>query len=665
MKYWYNGVIKMSGIDSKTLAIAAIAIAILALGYGVITPGTEGPPGIQGVPGEAGATGPAGAEGPGVTADELAEVVEEQLTEQLAESLQLPIEAYIAPKRGCTSCHVMVDPESGAYTLAFEAHERSEVRNGEDKHPDVAPDGTDITATSTAGLETCLLCHASDPETDRGIIAPLALRDIVHPAHMTSQVFKVHYGGNCFTCHNVDGQGNFDVLGEAFAMNDKGIPEPVVSNVATGGKLYDKWWKIAEAAMEPTEDQALWATQSTNTRSGSTTWRCKECHAWDYKGPDGAYSSSSSHYTGFPGMIDASDLSVEEVVAILTGGDNSDHDFSTVMGEEDLESLGEFITDGGVIDITPYVNSDKTINGADLDNGEILFNNVCAVCHGADGRTIDFDENVFVSTLALDNPQEILHKIRFGQPGTSMPSSVEMGWSTEDAVDVLAYAQTLPTEPNLLVIGGKLYDKWYTVAADATEPTEDHALWATQSTNTRSGKDTWRCKECHAWDYMGSEGAYSSSSSHYTGFTGLLDASSLSVAEVLDILNGVSNADHDFSTVMADDDLAALADFIAAGGIVDVSDYINSDKSINGADIDNGQTLYDDSCAVCHGSDGLSLDFGGGDGVGTLANDNPQETLHKIRFGHPGSAMPSGVANGWTLQESIDVLAYSQTLPTE
>ena len=95
-------------------------------------------------------------------------------------------------------------------------------------HPDVAPDGTDISATSTAGLDTCLQCHASDPVTDRGIFAPLALRDIVHPAHMTSQVFKVHYGGNCFTCHNVDGQGNLDVLDEAIVMNDKGVPEPEV-----------------------------------------------------------------------------------------------------------------------------------------------------------------------------------------------------------------------------------------------------------------------------------------------------------------------------------------------------------------------------------------------------------------------------------------------------
>jgi thiosulfate dehydrogenase len=365
-------------------------------------------------------------------------------------------------------------------------------------------------------------------------------------------------------------------------------------------------------------------------------------------------------------------------VAILKGGDNSDHDFSAVMGDEDLESLGEFIADGGVIDTTPYINSDKTINGADLDNGETRFNNVCAVCHGADGRTIDFDENEYVSNLANGNPQEILHKIRFGQPGTAMPSSVEMGWTTEDAVDVLAYAQTLPTEPNNLVKGGLLYDKWWKVADAAMEPTEDHPLWDTQSTNTRSGSTTWRCKECHAWDYKGPEGAYSSSSSHYTykgpegayssssshytGFTGLLDASSLSIAEVQAILNGVSNADHDFSTVMGDDDLAALADFIAAGGIVDVSDYINSDKSVNGGDTDNGETLYDASCAVCHGSDGSTLDFGDGVGVGELANDNPQETLHKIRFGHPGSAMPSSIGNGWSFQDAIDVLAYSQTL---
>lgn len=435
----------MSGIDSKTLAILAIVIAVAALGYGIITPGKEGPQGIQGVPGEAGAQGLPGEEGPGVTTDELAEVVEEQLTERLAENLQLPIEAYIAPKRGCTSCHVLVDSESGKYTLSYEAHERSEVRHGEDKHPDVAPDGTDISATSTAGLDTCLLCHASDPETDRGIIAPLSLRDIVHPAHMTSQVFKIHYGGNCFTCHNVDGQGNFDVLGEAFAMNDKGIPEPVVSNVAVGGRLYDKWWAVAEGASEPTEDQALWDTQSTNTRSGSTTWRCKECHGWDYEGVEGAYSSGS-HKTGFIGVLDASSMSVAEIVAILSGGENADHDFSTALGDDDLAALADFIAEGGVVDVSGYINSDKTITGADTDNGQALYDASCAVCHGSDGLSLDFGGGDGVGTLANGNPQETLHKIRFGHPGSSMPSGVGNGWSLQESIDVLAYSQTLPTE---------------------------------------------------------------------------------------------------------------------------------------------------------------------------------------------------------------------------
>ena len=65
----YPGVIKMSGTDSKTLAIAAIVIAILAIGYGVISPGpqvpegADGPAGATGAQGATGATGATGAKG--------------------------------------------------------------------------------------------------------------------------------------------------------------------------------------------------------------------------------------------------------------------------------------------------------------------------------------------------------------------------------------------------------------------------------------------------------------------------------------------------------------------------------------------------------------------------------------------------------------------------
>jgi len=453
----------LSGIDSKTIAFIAIVIAIIALGYGFISPGPagpeglEGPEGPQGPPGEQGPTGP---QGPGVTPDEISEVVEEQLTEQLAENLQIPIEIAVEPNRGCPSCHVLIDPEDGKYTLSYEAHERVTARRGTDIHPNMAPDGTDISPTSETGVETCLQCHAPNPDTGRGIVAPLALRDIVHPAHMGSQWFKLHYSGNCFTCHNINAEGEFELLTEAVTTNEKGVPDPTqipipgaielhehaqVMSLMMGGQLYDKWWTVASGASEPTEDQALWSTQTTNTRSGSTTWRCKECHGWDYKGADGAYSSGS-HYTGFTGVFEAMTKSVSEVLDILKGGVNPDHDFSTAMDDDALMDLAEFITEGGVVDVSVYINSDKTISGADTGHGNELYNTVCYICHGADGKTLDFGDGEYVGTLSNDNPWEILHKIRFGQPGTAMPSSEDIGWSIQDAVDVLDYCQTLPEE---------------------------------------------------------------------------------------------------------------------------------------------------------------------------------------------------------------------------
>jgi hypothetical protein len=121
---------------------------------------------------------------------------------------------------------VLVDPEDGKYTLPFEAHERAEIRGEE--HPEVAPDGTSLAPTEEVNVTTCLLCHASGTGTREGmgVAAPLALRDIVHPAHMSSQWFKLHYGGNCFTCHNVNGEGEFELLTEAVEVNDKGVPDP-------------------------------------------------------------------------------------------------------------------------------------------------------------------------------------------------------------------------------------------------------------------------------------------------------------------------------------------------------------------------------------------------------------------------------------------------------
>ena len=130
-------------------------------------------------------------------------------------------------------------------------------------------------------------------------------------------------------------------------------PEPVAEPppgdlLAHSGRLYDKWWK--EISVDaPSGDNPAWALQSTNTRSDDTTWRCKECHGWDYKGKDGAYSKGS-HYTGFPGLMNASDMSDDQLLSIMKGANNSDHAFSEFLTDLHTEHIVLFLKWGMIDD---------------------------------------------------------------------------------------------------------------------------------------------------------------------------------------------------------------------------------------------------------------------------------------------------------------------------
>ena len=221
-------------------------------------------------------------------------------------------------------------------------------------------------------------------------------------------------------------------------------PKASPASIVKGGAIYDKWW-VAVGTSEPAEDQALWATQSTNTRSSKDTWRCKECHGWDYKGIAGAYSSGS-HSTGFTGVYDAGmSKTKSDLESIISGGANADHDFSALLGEEGVQNLANFLSEG-LIDDSMYIDySTKGVIGADLTNGKSRYDGTCAACHGSDGRMIEFD-GAYLADLANGNPWEVLHKIRFGQPDGAMPGAINSGWSTQDAVDVLGYTQTLTEE---------------------------------------------------------------------------------------------------------------------------------------------------------------------------------------------------------------------------
>jgi thiosulfate dehydrogenase len=214
----------------------------------------------------------------------------------------------------------------------------------------------------------------------------------------------------------------------------------------SGGLLYDDWMKQLEVE-PPEEDQPLWKTQTTNARSGKDTWRCKECHGWDYKGLEGAYGSGS-HLTGFKGVLDSVSMTEDELLAWMDGSENSEHDFSAYFQEAELTLIVNFLK-YGLFDTAAYINADKTISGGDSSNGKVLYNGLCAACHGEDGRMLNFgdeDEPEFVGTIAFDNPWEFWHKVSFGHPDSQMVSVLKIGWSIQDIADVLTYSQTLPTE---------------------------------------------------------------------------------------------------------------------------------------------------------------------------------------------------------------------------
>jgi thiosulfate dehydrogenase len=212
------------------------------------------------------------------------------------------------------------------------------------------------------------------------------------------------------------------------------------------------------------------------------------------------------------------------------------------------------------------------------------------------------------------------------------------------------------------VAGGLLYDKWWAVNS-GTQPTTDFdPIWSTQTTNTRTGGDTWRCKECHGWDYIGDLGRYASGS-HFTGFDGVWASRTMDRSLLFDAIKD-EGGDHDLSGVLSDLDVLDVTRFIV-DGLVDMSLYMDS-QGIATGDTAAGRILFTTNCVACHGADGLTLDFSGDagiQGVGYLANDNPQETLHKIRWGHPGTSMPSMVEDGLTDDQTGDILAYGQSLP--
>lgn len=238
--------------------------------------------------------------------------------------------------------------------------------------------------------------------------------------------------------------------------------EASIDDIIMGGRLYDKWWIEVSGVEEPKTDHPLWSQQTTNSREGSATWRCKECHGWDYFGREGAYGKGS-HFTGFPGVYQVRNMAIKDIEAILLGSTNEKHNFSSVLDYDSLFKLSVFLKHG-LVDNKAFVDyGNKKPFQSDSEKGKMMFNKECTKCHGEDGTQLNFGSDVrpeYVGTVAYKNPWEFIHKVRFGQPGTimpslriklklkeeekRMPSGIETGHDMKDIMDLLGYARTLP-----------------------------------------------------------------------------------------------------------------------------------------------------------------------------------------------------------------------------
>ena len=202
----------------------------------------------------------------------------------------------------------------------------------------------------------------------------------------------------------------------------------------------------------PDFDHPLWEFRpdtESNSATASSTWRCKECHGWDYKGRDGAYSKGS-HFTDIKGIFNTT-KNPQEIFDLLKADPidfSNGHDMDTYgLSDVDLWDLVKFSLEG-TIETDDYIDSNNSFIG-NAPSGNFDYQDICFTCHGEDGKKFILGHNgdlEFVGTVAVNNPWEFIHNVRFGHPAASMPAGERLFWSLSKIANIGAHAQTLPVE---------------------------------------------------------------------------------------------------------------------------------------------------------------------------------------------------------------------------
>lgn len=219
-----------------------------------------------------------------------------------------------------------------------------------------------------------------------------------------------------------------------------------IGDPTRGGRLYVAWDKLVSDTI-PKRINPLWPANTNYTVPAENTWRCVNCHSWDYTGSSSATQSTLFRNMDFPSLFNMMGKAPEDILPWLNGEADSQHDFSAYLSQQDMHDLSAFLSMGLVTPDLIANTETRTVSGT-LSVGEESYNEFCSSCHGMEGEKLNFGTTqtpIFMGDLALENPWRIAHTIRYGHLTAHIPAAESLGLAFSQQIDILAYAQTLPT----------------------------------------------------------------------------------------------------------------------------------------------------------------------------------------------------------------------------
>lgn len=217
--------------------------------------------------------------------------------------------------------------------------------------------------------------------------------------------------------------------------------------------------------------------------------------------------------------------------------------------------------------------------------------------------------------------------------------------------------------------GGIMYDKFWSTESGFNQSDPNLATFDESS-------NFFRCKQCHAWDGLGTAGSYISRAPSTTrpnvsslnlyqlvqtktpqelfdGMTATANRRSISTdLATYDPATNKTEGDKmpDLTEILTDDQIWDMVKFMKEG-MFDVTElydatytgsYPTGSATFTNVGLDGdaaaGNTYYTANCAGCHGADGTTLEMEGRT-LGKFVREKPNEVQHKVKYGQLGSVM--------------------------